>query len=113
MDLPARSFTSQVYAAVRRIPPGSVATYAQIARLAGHPGAARAVGNALHRNPYDNPHTVPCFRVVNSAGFLSGAFAFGGPAVQRGLLEADGVEVVNFRVDLEKYQWNGEEVTAE
>lgn len=98
-------FEGKVYAAVRQIPPGKVATYGQIARLIGHPGAARAVGNALHRNP-DSIGT-PCFKIVNAAGFLSGAFAFGGIYEQRDRLRADGVEVVNFRVDLKKYQWDG------
>lgn len=105
MDRPAATFTSRVYEIVRRIPAGRVATYAQIACLAGHPGAARAVGNALHRNPYNDPQEIPCYRVVNSQGFLSGAYAFGGPCIQRDLLRADGVEVLNLRVDLERYQW--------
>ena len=103
------SFTSRIYSLVRRIPEGQVATYGQLARLAGHPGAARAVGNALHHNPYDDPHEIPCYRVVNSQGFLSGAYAFGGPTVQRDLLRADDVEVKNFRVDLDRFQWNGED----
>ncbi len=99
------SFDAQVYAAVRQIPAGKVATYGQIARLIGHPGAARAVGNALHRNP--DSIATPCFKIVNAAGFLSGAFAFGGIYEQRDRLRADGVEVVNFRVDLREYQWDG------
>ena len=102
-------FEAKVYAAVRQIPAGKVATYGQIARLIGHPGAARAVGNALHRNP-DSVGT-PCFKIVNAAGFLSGAFAFGGIYEQRDRLRADGVEVVNFRVDLKEYQWDGRSYT--
>lgn len=62
---------------------------------------ARAVGNALHKNP--DPEHIPCFRVVNAKGELAGAFAFGGEDVQAELLRADGVEVINGRVDLEKY----------
>lgn len=96
-------FKAKVYEIVRQIPEGHVATYGQIARLVGAPKASRAVGNALHVNP-DPKHT-PCFRVVNSTGKLSGAFAFGGIYVQRDLLVEDGVEVVNFKVDLNKYQW--------
>lgn len=99
----SRSFKSKVYEAVRQIPPGRVATYGQVARLAGSPGAARAVGNALHANP-DGSRT-PCFRVVNSQGRLSGAFAFGGMNVQRDLLRREGVEVINYRVDLKRFQW--------
>ena len=64
---------------------------------------ARAVGNALHKNP--DPANIPCYRVVNAKGELSGSFAFGGEATQEKLLQADGIEVVNGRVDLEKYQW--------
>ena len=59
---------------------------------------ARAVGNALHKNP--DPEHIPCFRVVNAKGELAGAFAFGGEDVQAELLRADGVEVINGRVDL-------------
>ena len=100
-------FREDVYAAVRQIPAGRVANYGTIAALAGYPGAARAVGNALHVNPY--PELIPCFRVVNCEGYLSGAFAFGGPLRQKELLRADGVEVENLRVDMEKYAWYGAE----
>ena len=62
---------------------------------------SRAVGNALHKNP--DPEHIPCYRVVNSKGELAGAFAFGGENAQKKLLEADGVEVVNGKVDLKKY----------
>lgn len=101
------SFAQQVYETVKKIPSGKVATYGQIARLSGHPGAARAVGNALHKNP--DPDHVPCFRVVNASGDLTGSFAFGGIYVQRDLLREDGVEVVNLKVNLKKYQWDGTE----
>ena len=62
---------------------------------------SRETGNALHKNP--DPENIPCFRVVNSKGELAGAFAFGGGNVQKELLEADGVEVINGKVDLKKY----------
>ena len=97
------SFHSDVYAIVRQIHAGKVATYGQIARLVGRPGAARAVGNALHANP-DGSGT-PCYKVVNARGELSGAYAFGGLREQQCLLEQDGVEVVNYRVDLSRFQW--------
>lgn len=100
-DLVTDSPTKRIYEAVKRIPRGKVATYGQIAELAGDKKMARAVGNALHRNP--DPDSVPCYRVVNSKGELSGEFAFGGDRAQAKLLEADGIEVVNGRVDLEKY----------
>ncbi len=100
-DLVTDSPTKRIYEAVRKIPRGKVATYGQVAELAGDRKMARAVGNALHRNP--NPDTVPCYRVVNAKGELAGAFAFGGAAVQAGLLEADGISVTDGKVDLKKY----------
>ena len=93
--------SKRIYDAVRKIPKGRVATYGQIAELAGNPKMARAVGNALHKNP--DPSGIPCYRVVNSKGELSGEFAFGGKDAQKNLLEADGIEVRNGRVDLSKY----------
>ena len=102
-DLVSDSPSRRIYEAVRKIPRGHVATYAQIAALAGDRKMARAVGNALHKNP--DPDNIPCFRVVNSKGELAGEFAFGGVGVQAAMLEADGVKVLNGKVDLEKYQW--------
>ena len=98
--------SKRIYEAVKRIPYGHVATYAQVAEMAGDRKMARAVGNALHRNP--DPGTIPCFRVVNSKGALSGEFAFGGPKAQTKLLEAEGIEVVDGRVNLNKYQMKTE-----
>ena len=100
-DLISDSPTKRIYAAVRKIPKGHVATYGQVAELAGNPRMSRAVGNALHKNP--DPDGTPCFRVVNSKGELSGEFAFGGIGRQAELLIADGVEVVDGKVDLTKY----------
>ena len=93
--------TKRIYEAVKKIPKGKVATYAQIAEMAGDRKMARAVGNALHKNP--DPENIPCFRVVNSKGECSGSFAFGGLNEQDKRLREDGVEVVNNKVDLEKY----------
>lgn len=101
--IPKDNFYNKVYEVVKQIPQGCVATYGQIAALAGNPRAARAVGNALHVNP--EPDTVPCYRVVNSQGKLTGAFAFGGIYVQKNLLEKDGIPVINFKVELKEYQW--------
>ena len=100
-DLVSDSPTKRIYEAVKKIPQGKVATYGQVAALAGNPGMCRAVGNALHKNP--DPEHVPCYRVVNSKGELSGEFAFGGAGQQAKLLQADGIEVNNGRVDLQKY----------
>ena len=94
--------SKRIYEAVKRIPYGHVATYAQVAEMAGDRKMARAVGNALHRNP--DPDNIPCFRVVNSKGELAGEFAFGGAGAQAKLLEAEGIEVIDGRVELEKYQ---------
>ena len=93
--------TKRIYEAVKKIPHGRVATYGQIAELAGDKKMARAVGNALHNNP--DPVNIPCFRVVNSKGELSGAFAFGGATEQAERLMADGIEVIDGRVNLEKF----------
>ena len=79
-DLVTDSPTKRIYEAVKRIPKGHVATYGKIAEMAGDPRMARAVGNALHKNP--DPEHIPCFRVVNAKGELAGAFAFGGEDVQ-------------------------------
>ena len=95
--------TKRIYEAVKQIPKGRVATYGRIAELAGDRKMARAVGNALHKNP--EPDGIPCFRVVNAKGECSGSFAFGGPDAQAKRLREDGIEVVNNRVDLEKYGW--------
>ena len=100
-DLVTDSPSKRIYEAVRQIPAGHVATYGRIAELAGDKRMARAVGNALHKNP--DPEHIPCFRVVNAKGELSGAFALGGADEQERRLRADGVEVVNGKVDLERY----------
>ncbi len=94
--------SKRIYEAVRKIPYGCVATYGQIAEMAGDRKMARAVGNALHKNP--DPEHIPCFRVVNAKGELAGEFAFGGAGEQAKLLEAEGIEVIDGRVDLAKYQ---------
>ncbi len=93
-----------IYDVVKEIPPGKVATYGQVARLAGNGRWARVVGYALHANP--DPEHIPCHRVVNRLGEVSSAFAFGGENRQIALLEREGVKVEGTRVDLEKYRWN-------
>lgn len=100
-DLVTDSPTKRIYEAVKRIPQGKVATYSQVAAMAGNPRMCRAVGNALNHNP--DPGQVPCYRVVNAKGELSGAFAFGGADEQANRLRADGIEVRDNRVDLKKY----------
>ncbi len=94
--------TKRIYEATMKIPKGCVATYSQIARLAGNEKMCRVVGNVLHNNPL--PGIIPCHRVVNSKGKPALEFAFGGDIAQISLLESEGVLVINGRVDLEKYQ---------
>ena len=102
-DLISDNPTKRIYEVVKKIPKGKVATYGQVAELAGDKRMARAVGNALHK--HSDPDNIPCFRVVNAKGELAGKFAFGGAGEQAKLLEADGIEVTDGRVNLEKYQW--------
>lgn len=97
----------KIYEQVRRIPRGKVATYGQIATLAGNPHWSQIVGYALHSNPA--PGVIPCHRVVNRFGKLSPAFAFGGEGCQRRLLEQEGVVFrADGTVDLARCLWDGE-----
>lgn len=99
-----QSIFSRIYEVVKQIPEGKVATYGQIAALAGNRRWSRVVGYALHVNP--EPGVIPCHRVVNRCGEVSPAFAFGGGNRQTQLLINEGVEVEDGRVDLKKYQWS-------
>ncbi len=94
-------FSSRVLTVVRRIPPGRVATYGDVARLAGRPRAARAVGNVMKtcRRP-----DVPCHRVIAAGGRLGG---YGGSeTLKRALLAAEGVVVTGARVrSFERVRW--------
>lgn len=100
-DLVSDSPTKRIYEAVKKIPKGKVATYGQVAKLAGNEKMARAVGNALHKNP--EPGVIPCHRVVDSKGRLAGEFAFGGAGKQAELLAEEGVSSKDGVVDLKKY----------
>jgi methylated-DNA-protein-cysteine methyltransferase related protein len=95
---------ARVYAAVRRIPRGRVATYGEIASLAGLDGMARQVGYALHELP---PHsTVPWHRVVNARGEISRRSVFGSELEQRLRLELEGVRFDSRgRVPLGTFGW--------
>lgn len=98
------SVFEKIYDVVKQIPYGKVASYGQVAILAGNPHWARVVGYALHKNP--DPENIPCYRVVTKDGKVSDSFAFGGGNAQRALLEAEGIEFnKNGKVDMEKYQW--------
>ena len=92
----------KIYEVVKNIPKGKVATYGQVAFLAGNPRWSRVVGYALHANP--DPANIPCHRVVNREGKVAKSFVFGGGEVQRQLLEAEGVVFeANGTIDLGKY----------
>ena len=94
----------KIYSLVRRIPSGRVATYGQIASLAGLEGHARQVGYALHALPQDS--TVPWHRVVNAQGGISRRAEPGSELVQQQLLAREGVEVdLRGRVPLRRIRW--------
>lgn len=99
----ASAFTQTVYVLTRRIPKGKVATYGQLARLAGNPNAARAVGMAMRTNP-DIPKT-PCHRVVASDGSLTGYSAGAGIATKRKMLLEEGVVFKGTKADLRVSGW--------
>jgi methylated-DNA-protein-cysteine methyltransferase related protein len=94
---------ARITAVVRDIPPGRVASYGQVAEIAGIPRGARQVGYTLRQLP--DGHDVPWYRVVQSAGTL--AFVAGTPQfdLQRKRLALEGVEVVAGRIDMRRYRW--------
>ena len=101
------NFFERVYEAVKKVPAGKVSTYGDIARAIGAPRCARQVGWALHCNPQQG--VIPCHRVIFSSGSVCTGFAFGGPEVQKAMLEAEGVEVSDdLKIDLKKYRWEGD-----
>lgn len=102
-------FSEKVFAVVRQIPPGTVATYGQVARLIGSPRSARYVGYALRANPEPGSSDIdiPCHRVVFKDGRLCEGYAFGGPDVQRKMLEDEGVTFAdNDHIDLDACLWD-------
>lgn len=97
------TFKGRVYGVVAKIPKGKVATYGQVARLAGRPGAARAVGACMRTNK--DTEKVPCHRVVGATGKLIG-YAYGnGVITKKGLLAKEGVRFVKDAVDLKISGW--------
>ena len=100
------SFDKQkVDAMLPAIPCGKVTTYGDLAKMLGNKTWARSVGNALHENP--DGEKFPCYKVVNSKGKLSHAYAFGGLDEQKRRLEKDGIAVENGKVDLTRYRYDG------
>ncbi len=97
----------RIYAVVRQVPSGQVATYGQVAALAGLPGHARQVGYALHalKDP-----SVPWHRVINARGEVSARSEPGPEPLQEMMLRDEGLEFDSRgRVDLRRYRWSGEE----
>ncbi len=96
------SFLLTVYNIVSAIPEGRVATYGQIALLAGRPNAPRMVGYAMSRAPLE----LPCHRVVSRQGKMAPIHAFGGQDIQRRLLEREGITFLqNGCIDIKKHVW--------
>ena len=89
-----------VYSIVQKIPKGRVSTYGLIAKQLNM--SPRVVGYALHANP--DPDNIPCHRVVDRTGRVAPGFAFGGPGIQKKLLEAEGVEFIDeTHVDIKRF----------
>ncbi|MFH0773593.1 MAG: MGMT family protein [bacterium] len=99
------SFREKVYKLTRKIPKGKVATYGQLAGLAGKPKAARAVGIFMRTNP-DAPHT-PCHRVVAKDGSLAGYSLGKGISTKKQLLKQEGVLFIGKKVNMKKALWVG------
>ncbi len=100
------NFCTEVYRLVAQIPPGKIATYGQIAALLGHPSAARAVGYALHALPTGS--NIPWQRVINATGRISSRCNRHYEAIQRALLEAEGVRFdATGCVNLRTFRWPG------
>ena len=96
-----RDFYKKVYEILLEIPEGRVTTYGRLAEKPGNKHYARMVGNALHLNPDGDKY--PCYKFVNRKGRLSVNYAFGGIEAQKKRLEQEGIEVIDFKVDLKKY----------
>ncbi|MEM7479936.1 MAG: MGMT family protein [Acidobacteriota bacterium] len=93
----------RIYAVVRAVPRGRVATYGQVAALAGLPGHARQVGYALHRS---GENELPWQRIINAKGEVSPRSEPGYEGLQRAILEEEGVEFnAHGRIDLRRFRW--------
>ncbi|MFP4527537.1 MAG: MGMT family protein [Candidatus Kapaibacterium sp.] len=98
-----KDFYEKVFEIVAMIPPGRVTTYGAIGRAAGMKSSARMVGWAV--NSAKGRGDLPCHRVVNRNGELTGRMHFATPTLMRELLEAEGVGFAGDRVDLVRYLW--------
>ena len=99
---PSNSY-AKIYRVVKKIPEGRVATYGQVARIAGLAGHARQVGYALHAVPEEMD--LPWHRVINAKGEISVRATPGSEPLQRVLLEDEGVEFRGQRVDMKRFGW--------
>jgi O-6-methylguanine DNA methyltransferase len=97
------SFRNKIYRLTRQIPKGKVATYGQLAKLAGYPKAGRAVGSFMKRNP-DAPRT-PCHRVVASDGNLAGYSAGNGISTKKEMLVSEGVSFIGNKINIRESLW--------
>jgi methylated-DNA-protein-cysteine methyltransferase-like protein len=102
IPVPSDSY-AKIYAVVRRIPPGRVATYGQVAALAGLPSHARLVGYALHAVAEGS--SIPWHRVLNAQGRISIRGSASATVTQRVRLEQEGVRFAAGRVKLDEFGW--------
>ena len=101
-------FSKRVIELIQSVPKGKVATYGLIARLAGHPQGSRGVGWLLHSSTHK--YKLPWQRIIKSSGRLSFPEHSESFMIQKSKLEAEGVIVVNGRVDLKKFLWKGDAI---
>ena len=85
---------------MKKVPKGKVVSYSQIAVMAGHPGAARVVGQIAHFGPSE----LPWHRLVYSSGKMANGFVFGGPSGQRSMLELEGIKFINDKINMKDFQ---------
>ncbi len=106
MNIPDESFTQSIYEIVRLIPPGRATSYGSIAKAVGYPNLSRMVGKVMSQS--DSAISgIPAHRVVNSQGILTASDAFGAPGEMQRLLEAEGVRIINNRIQNWKHVfWN-------
>ncbi len=97
------SYRQKVYEIAKRIPAGKVATYRQLAKMAGNPKAARAVGMFMKQNP--DLSTIPCHRVVASNGHLTGYSAGNGIVTKKEKLLDEGVSFIKEKINLSVSCW--------
>ena len=102
--MPSNDFFEKTIEIVKLIPFGKVTSYGAIARTIGISSSARTVGWVL--NSVKERENIPCHRVVNRNGDLSGKHHFATPTLMKDLLLAEGIEFIEERVDMEKYFWD-------